>query len=399
MRNVTMRCKNMVFQTRSFIAKQTAGSHNLFGWLTAARSIRHGLLPVLALVLALGIGIPFQLPMIQSQDGGSRSGQQVSAAFALRVDTSDPRLNNLCIGETVQLPVRVALQSIESISGDLGSWTVNSAELNLVVQNRSIVDAEQSSFLSEGPTPRAPQRVLISLTGQETGRTTITITATIQSSIVQWLDEEVALPIPVTSQAGPVSVPVRVVPCEYRVTIGSIWETSMHQAASTLLIANVHNARLRRTVELDTFEFEPPIQGVPFLEWTWANNRIIGCWASGGHFVTTAPRIRAHHREDKIEVTIEYARAVPGDANSHYYQNLCLPHHDGRPCSERPDGRCWVMRADRPYDWFEPQSLEGSQLLFNLDGGTISTTHRIEHSWGTEDGTVHITLTPVRLQQ
>lgn len=389
MRKVTIRCKNMVFQTRSFIAKQTAGWHILFEALTAARSIRRWLLPAVTLALVLGIKIPFQSAMIQAQD----TGQRLSAHFVLGVDTSDPRLNNLCIGESLEIPVRVSMQSIESVGGDVGSWTVNSADLYPVVQNRSIVSAEQSGFVSNN----SPNQVRVELTGQEMGRTTITITATIQTSIIQWLDEDVALPIPVTSQAGPISVPVRVVPCEYRVTLGSIWETSMHQAPSTLLIANVHNARLRRTVELDTFEFEPPIQGVPFLEWTWANNRIIGCWASGGHFVTTAPRIRAHHREDKIEVTIEYARAVPGDANSHYYQNLCLPHHDGRPCGERPDGRCWVMRADRPYDWFEPQPLEGSQLLFNLDGGTISTTHRIEHSWGAAVGTVHITLTPVRL--
>lgn len=373
----------------------TQGGQASYALHRAARVMLRWSLPAVMLILALGIRIPFQAPMVQAQDGGTRPGQSLSATFVLRADTSDPKLNNLCIGESVEIPVRVAMQSIASVGGEIGNWTVNSADLHPVVQNRSIVSAEQSGFLSNN----SPNQVRVRLTGQETGRTTITITASIQTTIVQSLDEEVALPIPITSQAGPISVPVRVVPCEYRVTIGSIWETSMHNAASTLLIANVHNARLRRTVELDTFEFEPPIQGIPFLEWTWANNRIIGCWASGGNFVSQAPRIRAHHREDKIEVTIEYARAVPGDANSEYYRNLCLPHHTAEPCSARPDGRCWKMTVDRPYDWFEPQRLEGSQLLFNLDGGTITTTHRITHSWGSEVGTVHITLTPVRLQQ
>jgi hypothetical protein len=353
------------------------------------------LLPALILALVLMIGISAQSLVVQAQDGGT-SGQRVSVHFVLRVDTSNPKLNNLCIGETVRVPVTVLLQSTQITGGgEIGSRTVRSADITTAVANPSIVDAVLGG-LSSDPAD-APFQTHVNLTGQATGRTTMTIDATIHSDVVEVLDEEVALPMPVTSQAGPVSVPVRVVPCEYRVTINSIWETSMH-GAFTILIANVHNARLRSGQSAETLEFEPPLSGPPFLEWTWANNRIIGCWVSGGHFNTHAPTIRAQRLEDNVAVTINYSRAVPGDGNSEYYRNLCLPHHAGEPCSDRPDGMCWTMPVSRPLDWFEPQRLEPPALFFPLDGGTISTTHLINHSWGSANGTTIITLTPQRIQ-
>lgn len=356
------------------------------------------LLPTVVLALALGIGTPFQSLVVQAQDGGTGSGARISAHFVLQVDTSDPKLNNLCIGESVHLPVTVALETIEFTGGgDVGSRTVRSADIDPVVANPSIVSAVRGGFSSDAA-PDAPFQTHVDLTGQETGRTTITINATVQSDIVRTLDEEVSLPIPITSQARPVSVPVRVVPCEYRVTINSLWETSMH-GAFTILIANVHNARLRSGQSSETLEFEPPLEGPPFLEWTWVNNRIIGCWASGGHFTTHAPTIRAQRLEDSVEVTINYAHAVPGGPNSEYYRNLCLPHHTAEPCSARPDGMCWTMPVGRPLDWFEPQRLEPPALLFPLDGGSRNATHLINHSWGSANGTAIITLTPVRLQQ
>jgi hypothetical protein len=356
------------------------------------------LLPVAMVILALGIGNPFQSLVVQAQDGGRGTGARIRAAFVLQVDTSDPKLNNLCLGESVHLPVTVRLRTIETTGvGDTGSFTVRSAAITTEVADPSIVSAVQGGFSSD-PAADAPFQTHVDLTGEETGRTTITINATVQSDVVQSLDEEVALPIPITSRADPVSVQVRVLPCEYRVTINSLWETSMH-GAFTILIANVHNARLRSGQNSETLEFEPPLTGPPFLEWTWANNRIIGCWASGGHFNTHAPTIRAQRLEHNLEVTITYARAVPGDANSQYYRNLCLPHHAGEPCTERPDGMCWTMPVGRPVDWFEPQQLKPPALLFRLDGGTVTATHLINHSWGSANGTTIVTLTPVRLQQ
>jgi hypothetical protein len=372
----------------------------VFGKYMGVRLTRRWLFPVAILTLVLGIGISFPPTVVQAQDGGTRSGQQISAHFVLQVDTSDPKLNKLCLGENVLLPVRVALEAIEFTGGgDVGDYTVRSAELDPTVANPSIVSVVQSSWFFGDPAPNTPFQTALQLTGEEIGSTTITINATIRSSVIYSLHEEVALPMSDTSQARPVSVPVRVVPCAFRVTINSIWETSMH-GSFTILIANVRNARLTGG-QTNTLEFEPPLAGPPFLEWTWANNRIIGCWASGGHFSTRAPTIRATRLENNVQLTINYAQAVPGGPTSHYYTNLCLPHFTvgTSRCEERPDGYCWTWPTRITHDWFEPQQLDGENLLFGLDGGTQNATHLINHSWGSANGTTIITLTPERLQQ
>lgn len=359
------------------------------------RMVGNWTLLVVVLILAFGI-VPATQDVHALDRVASPLLQGTQVNLVLQVDTSDPKLNRLCVGERVLLPVRVMLQSIAYTGdGDVAGFTVRNADIDAVAAN-NVVSAVQSSATSDDPTPGAPFRAFVELTGEETGRTTVSISATIQSSVNYSLDPEIALPIPVTSQAGPISVPVRVVPCEYRVNIGSIWTTSMH-GAFTLLIANVHNARLRGG-QSDTFEFEPPETGIPFLEWTWANNRIIGCWASSGHFNTRAPTIRATRSENHIDLTIEYSRAVPGDSNSPYYRNLCLPHFTVGTalCSDRPDGYCWTMPPAG--DWFQPRQPDPEGLRFSLDGGTATTTQLINHSWGSANGTVHITLTPVRLQ-
>jgi hypothetical protein len=378
---------------------RSKGWQVVFGKYMGVRLTRRWLLPAAMLIVALGIGFTPSFFVVQAQDGGTGSRTGISAHFVLQVDTSDPKLNKLCLGETVLLPVRVALQTIEWTGGGDVSYTVHSAELDPTVANPSIVSVVQSSWFFGDPAPNAPFRTALQLTGQEIGSTTIEIRATVRSSIVLSYDEEVALPIPVTTQVGPVSVPVRVVPCAYRVTINSIWETSMH-GAFTILIANVRNARLTGG-QTDTLEFEPPLAGPPFLEWTWANNRIIGCLASGGHFSTQAPTIRATRLENSVELTINYAQAVPGGPTSHYYTNLCLPHFTvgtSHCSSERPDGYCWTWPTRITHDWFEPQQLAPPALTFPLDGGSISATHLINHSWGSANGTTIITITPERSQ-
>jgi hypothetical protein len=370
------------------------GRPSSFAVVTTARFVRVWLLPVCVLGLALGAGAARHVT--DAQDGGP--GRRISATFSLQVDTSDPKLNNLCIGESALVPVQIMLQAVElEGSGSVDGWTVNSAEISAEVGDPSIVSAVQSGALAGDSTPGAPQRAHVTLTGKERGRTSITITATLRGSITVSRDGGASTQVSGSSQAGPISVPVQVVPCQFRVDVHSMWITSMHRTSSTILIANLHNARLiDRTDAL--FRFEPPQFGPPFLQWTWANNRIPGCYASSGRFDTPAPTIEAERFEDHIDVTITYARAVPGDSNSPYYRTLCLPHHSTETCGERPDGRCWKMPANRPYDWFHPQRLEPPTLRFRLEGETISTTHRIEHSWGSASGTVHITLTPVPIQ-
>ena len=370
----------------------TQGWQAIFGKLIGVGFTRRWLLPVVLLILVLGIGITPSTVAVQAQDGGSPSGQQVSAEFSLQVDPRGLVQNRLCKGRTVSLPVTVSLQSYQAVGGDVGNVTVRGLEISATGYDSSIVRvAPASSWSPDASRPLFGSRV--DLTGEEVGRTTVSLTVTIQSDIVLRLDDETALPIPHTARTQTAEVPVQVVPCEFRVDIGSIWVTSMH-GASTVLIANAHNLRLTSVTGV-TFAFEPPLLGTPFLEWTWANNRIRGCLASSGTFSTQAPAIRAEIRDDQLAVTINYARAVPGDGNSQYYRNLCLPHFSGEPCSEHPDGICFVMPVSRPFDWFEPQRLEPPDLLFPLNGATLSPTHRINHSWGSANGRIHITVVPV----
>jgi hypothetical protein len=351
------------------------------------------LLPTAILILALGPGFTTSPIAVQAQDGGSPSGQRVSADFSLQVDPRGLIQNRLCKGRTVSVPVTVSLQSYQAAGGEVGNVTVRGLEISATGYDSSIVSVAPSrSWSPDTSRPQFQSRV--DLTGEEVGRTTVSITVTVQSDIGLWLDDEVALPIPHTARTQTAEVPVQVVPCEFRVDIGSIWVTSMHGAGNTLLIANAHNIRLTSVTGV-TFAFDPPPVGTPFLEWTWANNRIRGCWASSGTFFTQAPAIRAEIRDDQLAVTINYARAVPGDGNSQYYRNLCLPHFSGEPCSEHPDGICFVMPVNRPFDWFEPQRLEPPDLLFPLNGATLSPTHRINHSWGSANGRIHITVVPV----
>ena len=340
--------------------------------------------------------LPLTLAVVQAQDGGTGSGQRISAHFVLQVNTSDPKLRRLCVGETVRLPVTVALRTIEFTgAGETGDWTVHGVQLDPDVGDESIVTAAAGgSFGADGA--RAPFLTTVNLTGVEQGSTTITLNATVQSDITHWLDGEVALPIPITSRADPISVPARVIYCDFLVSISTVWDTSMH-GARTVLIANARRLRLAGGGNGPTLRFDPPVFGAPFLEWTWANNRIIGCLASGGNFSSRAPTIVADLRENNIAVTIDFARAVPGGPTSAYYWNLCLPHFTAGTsrCEERPDGYCWTM--ENPIgDWFEPQRLV---LVFGLEGETQSATHLINHSWGSANGTTLVTLTPVRVQQ
>jgi hypothetical protein len=312
----------------------------------------------------------------------------------LQVNTSDPKLNRICVGETVRLPVKVALRTIEFTgAGQTGEWTVHGAELDPDVADSSIVSAEAGSSIG-ADSARAPFLATVNLSGHEPGSTTITINATVHSDITHWLDEEVGLPIPITSQADPISVPVRVIYCDFMVSISTIWDTSMH-GARTVLIANARRLRLAGGGNGPTLHFDPPVFGGPFLEWTWANNRIFGCLPSGGNFSSQAPTIVANLGENNIAVTIDFARAVPGGPMSAYYLNLCLPHYGhGEPCEERTDGICWV--ETRPGgDWFEPQRLV---LVFSLEGETQSATHLINHSWGAANGTSLVTLAGVPVQ-
>jgi hypothetical protein len=351
------------------------------------------LLPVVMVIVALGVG--FTSEAIQAQDGETGSERPITANFVLQVNAAEPKLRSLCIGESFQLPIKVLLQTIRStVPGQIGSYTVRNAPLTATVANPSVVSAEQGN--SSGPSSDAPFTTHLKLTGQEAGSTTITIKTTVESNIIVSLDEEVALPMPMTSHVGPISISVRVWPCEYRVNINSIWSTTMF-GADTILIGVAHDLRLKG-LPGELLQFEPEPMRPPFLQWTWAMNRIRGCNPGSGRFDQTAPSMRGTITGDKLALSLYFFPVAPPD--NEYWFELCRPYHTAQPCSERPDGICPSFPPPRfPGEW-EPGGLptESADLLFPLNGGTKVISHPLIGRGGRVTGTTIITIVPVRVQ-
>lgn len=330
---------------------------------------------------------------VLARDGAAQGTQTVTAHHVLQVNAADPALNRICVGETIPLPVTVAMDSLQWYGdGDAGSVSIESGDITPTVGNASIVRADPVS----APAGTPPVQTTINLVGLAPGTTTVTLNASLRGSVPIFLDEEVGLPISFTDTPRAVTVNVRVMYCEYEININTIWETSMH-GAFTILIANARNLRLRASdTQANAFEFRSAPMTAPYLKWTFANNRIIGCRVSSGRFDSQAPNVTAVVGESNITVTITYPRAVGGDPMGPYYWNLCLPHHTAEPCSARPDGHCFTIPPQRPSDYWEPHQLD---LTFDLEGGTLTPTHGLTHSWGDANGWGIVTLTPRPVRQ
>jgi hypothetical protein len=349
----------------------------VFGKLVAARHLSHWLFPVLILALVLGIGNTTPSSVIQAQSGGTR----VSDVYYLDYRIT-PR-TRLCFGQTLWVEAEIKMRP---------EWVIDANENGLPLSPRLqniTAPSINVQVLAPGGSPSVAGtfRSTFSYQAISPGTTSVEINATAQNPGYP--------PIPPTFSFHR-SVRIDVVPCEYQVNISSIWETSMH-GASTILIANAHNLRMTGP-DGQNFTFEPPLEGAPFLEWTWAMNRIRGCYAGSGNFDDRAPRITATIEDNNLVMTMNFSQVAPPLAG--YYNLLCRPYHSGEPCSDHPDGYCFILPEDRPLDWFEPQTLgEPERLLFPLNGGTLSTTHRINHSWGSAGGPILITVRPIRIQQ
>jgi hypothetical protein len=347
-------------------------------------------------MVMMALGISFRSDMVQAQDGGTGSGRSISAQYVMLVNASNPKLSNLCIGETFDLPVTVGLQSmISTLQGEIASYRINDATLSFTVANPSIVTASQSGF---SDAQDAPFQTNLSLTGQQAGSTSITINARVQSSAMISMDEDVALPIPVPSTINPVTINVRVIPCAVRVHINSIWDTTVF-GGDIILIAVAHNLQMRGLAG-QTLQFDPDAGGPPFMEWTWAVNRIRGCHASSGRFDQTPPRMRGTIDGDNLALSLEYFAVAPPLYG--YWDILCPPPFTVGTSlpSERPDGIAVTFPPARvPGEW-EPEWLPtgNDPLLFPLNGGTLVISHPLTGRDGRATGTTIITVVPERVQ-
>lgn len=300
--------------------------------------------------------------------------RSIRASYVLQVDVSNPSLSHLCIGQTTRLPVTVALRTVEFLGdGSVGSLTVRSAVVTAVVANPSILTAEQSGSPSS-PTPGAPFQTYLDLTGEEMGSTTITINATVNSSINRTLDEEVTLPIPITDPADPVSVAVRVVPCDYQVKVGSLWVTTLFSA--NVLVSAISDPVRLRSVTGGSFGASQNAFYVLMV----MTNRLPACiGAEVNTFIGQPLRVEGQILDDALYVTIEYL--LPP------YSRYELDCHRNYDLGESPLSQLQHQQN------FNPERLEVS---VPLGGGTVTSEHRVNFSLGSAVGRATITITPIR---
>jgi len=327
------------------------------------------LLAVFLIAMTLGAGVT--TIAVQAQD----AGQPIPVNFVLEVDTSNPKLSSLCIGESFPLPITVTRRAS---SGNVGSLSIQNVTLTHTITNSSVVTATQLSPSTPGA--GAPFRLQLQLKGKQAGSTTITLETTVDSATL-----------------APVTFNVTVVPCDYKVSINSVWVTNMF-GAETILIGVAHNLRLKATTG-NSLQFDPEGAGPPFLNWTWSMNRVRGCNPGSGSFDQTPPQMRGTIQDDKLALSLYfYPVAAPYDD---YWTELCRPYQSGQMCSERPDGVCPTFPPARvPGEW-EPGALptESDDLLFPIEGGIRIISHPLTGRGGPTRGPTIIRVEPVRVQQ
>ncbi|MCC7206584.1 MAG: hypothetical protein IT323_04720 [Anaerolineae bacterium] len=345
-----------------------------------------------ALLLALALGFFPQTTVGHAQDGGAGSGQLLSVSYALEIDTAGLSNNRLCLGRTVNLPIKV-LAFVEVQGGATASpIEVRRASFTTTVQNPSVISA-QGIMSGLGAAQDAPFSAHLELRGEGVGRTRIDVSGLIESSTHLSLDEEAGLPIVTMGQTPTASVEVQIVPCQYRVDIGSVWVTSLW-GANAWVSSDMINLRLTSTTGT-TFDTSAMPANLPGMKWRTLMNRIRGCLVSDQHWDFFVPPIRGEVLDDTISLSIGYSRVAPPLS---YYRTLCPIPAGITPgyCPDYPDRTCFVAR--RPGgDWFEPKSPT-DPLIFRLEGETIRVPQTLIHAHGTATGSITITLTPILSQ-
>jgi hypothetical protein len=362
----------------------TRGWQVTFCRMIEVRLNRCWLLPTVIVIVALGIGIMPTARVVQAQNGGTGSGQQVSAAFVLQVDTSGLTRNRLCIGDTRPLPIKVKLRSLQFTDiGGIGGLTIRGAAIDTEVGNASVLQVQPSAS-TPAISPNAPFETHINITGREAGTTTITVSATVESNL--WVT---------SSQPSPVTVTIQVVPCEYRLDATSIWVTTVYGNASAIMSLSLENVRL---TSRDGIRFDNVLSNVPQVRFDTTVNRIRGCPV--GHYTnhTEAPEIRGEVIDGEIFLTIPYQEVPlgsPGTPYDTYYYDIC-PITVPPLCEAHPDGVCHIWRG---VDRIVPQAMEN--ISFPIDGGTIHPSHTLNYTEQRPlgsiaiDGGTTIKLTPI----
>ena len=369
------RLRKLVMQNRSHFTKPL---HALMEMLMArGRQVSVWLLTALILALALGLGFTTHTVVVQAQDGGTQAGQLLRVRHALNVDTRGQRL---CIGQTVSLPIRLGLTTEVPEGASIGRVQVRSATISASAENPDIVQAVIGSA-SPSASPDAPFPAHVTLSGLSTGSTMVQIDATVQTSTLLNLEDEVALPITHTSQLQ-AWVPVDVTVCTIRVQMSAVWNTAM-RSANVVLITSMPGAVLRLP-QAAFRELVPSVRAT--IIWDATANRIIGCQ---GHSHLNAPDFVTivAQPEDNGDVRLVFD-FNPRDATTLFTCNRPPPRSGG--CSGLPDGEC--NPHYRPGDTWQIDSLSVT-VPVRREPQTVTRPLTLTHSDGSANATATVIVT------
>jgi hypothetical protein len=338
---------------------------------------------IVTLVLLVGIGFTPSLHAVQAQNSGS-----FEVNFKLDVRASNQTIT-MCLNERESVPVSAIAHISLPGTATNASVRVRNAVVTARPADSSIVRTEVG-MSSSASSPDAPFPAVVALTGLAVGSTTVSLNATIESTTLLAFDEDAALPFDRVNGTQNITLSVRVVPCQYRVDIGSTWVTTLN-GANTLIRIKTLNFRLRSSGGV-TLNYDPRINDV--VTWSATVNRIRGCLASNHSFEAPVPALsmRGEIQGDRLSLTISVSPLSGGGVLFPCIQRV-EDQNRIKNCGDYMDGECQPMP---PNPTFTPDSVT---VHFDLDGGTQRVSQGLAITrGGNPQGTMSITLTPVEAQ-
>jgi hypothetical protein len=341
--------------------------------MRVARLAPRWLLPAAVLAVGMVLGIPFHTSVLQAQDGGAQIGRQAIVTYYLDFDRLP--LDRLCLGDTAVIPVSVKQRVL--LPGD--------PIVGRIETTGGITAASDMDFLRQGAAtnsadssfPDVPLQIRIPFTGVGVGDTDIEFTATVRNNAER-------SPVPDTFELR-ATMPVRVVPCQFKVDVTSFWVASMYNA-DVLVSANIVNARLTSN-DGHLFYFENSPLAPNFLRWDITTNRIRGCSVWHQRDRLHEFEIRGELLDNRLGLVITF----PEMSEELYCNREVVKEGRVQNCTWYIDEVCETGR--HPYT-ATPMQLEMSDVP--LEGVTRWIDHTLMHNpGGSTAGRTTVTITLV----
>lgn len=321
------------------------------------------------LIFLLAIGL--QLPLVQAQDSSG-----TYANYELIVQGTV--LDRVCLGQTFSVPIKVQAHVLVAGGPAAGRVTVGNVAVRVTSQDASIATAD-TGVGYQGLASDVPLESAVRITGVTVGRTSVVVQ--VAGSGTNRFGSASGFQLQKT-------IPVRVVACEYAVQIHSVWVPTFHKASAVMSL-NFRNSRLTSNTGLSFSNNDANSLRNPMM-WYTTVNRYTGCGPGHHREGVHSPSLHAVLIDDDLIVSVEYTM-IP--TQTQFYLGTCpnLPIIDP-DCRNYPDGKCPVF-PEGPEN-FTPQTL--TDIVFPVEGGTITIDHTLDHRQGSAAGYTTITLTPIR---